>query len=115
LGANPRSVFDGLIVTGAPVETLPFEQFLLDRSLRIFDWARSLSLHSFYICWAAQAALYHYHAIPKHKLAEKAFGVFRHRLHERDSQLLRGFSNDFPVPVSRHTEVRMADCRSDQG
>jgi homoserine O-succinyltransferase len=108
--------FDGLIVTGAPVETLPFEQVAYWTDLcAIFDWARSLSLHSFYICWAAQAALYHHHAIPKHKLAEKAFGVFRHRLHERDSQLLRGFSNDFPVPVSRHTEIRLTDLPERSG
>jgi homoserine O-succinyltransferase len=108
--------FDGLIVTGAPVETLPFEQVAYWTDLcAIFDWARSLSLHSFYICWAAQAALHYQHAIPKHNLPEKAFGVFRHRLNEMDSNLLRGFGNDFPVPVSRHTEVRMADLPERSG
>ena len=108
--------FDGLIVTGAPVETLPFEQVAYWTDLcAIFDWARSSSLHSFYICWAAQAALYHQHAIPKHNLPEKAFGVFRHRLNKSDSNLLRGFSNDFAAPVSRHTEVRMADLPEQSG
>jgi homoserine O-succinyltransferase len=108
--------FDGLIVTGAPVETLPFEQVAYWSDLcAIFDWASSLCLHSFYICWAAQAALYYQHAIPKHNLPEKAFGVFRHRLNEPDSNLLRGFGNDFPVPVSRHTEVRMADLPERSG
>jgi homoserine O-succinyltransferase/O-acetyltransferase len=102
--------FDGVVVSGAPVETLPFEDVAYWADLcRIFDWARSLSIPGFYICWAAQAALYHFHKVPKHRLPEKMFGVFRHRRTNVDSQLLQGFSEEFPVPVSRHTEVRIAD------
>src|SRR5262249_3188553 len=68
-----------------------------------------MSIRGFYICWAAQAALYHHYGIGKHKLPEKMFGVFRHRLIDSDAQLLRGFKDEFPVPVSRHTEVRAVD------
>lgn len=108
--------FDGLIVTGAPVEILPFESVSYWKQLtEIFDWAAARGCPGYYICWAAQAALYHYHGVPKHRLGEKMFGVYRHRVVKRDSALLRGFDADFKVPVSRHTEVRAADLPHDRG
>jgi homoserine O-succinyltransferase/O-acetyltransferase len=108
--------FDGLIVTGAPVETLPFEQVTYWSDLcAIFDWARSHTISSLYICWAAQAALYHFHGVPKQRLPEKMFGIFRHRVTNNDSHLLRGFGDEFPAPVSRHTEVRAADLPARAG
>jgi homoserine O-succinyltransferase len=108
--------FDGLIVTGAPVETLPFEKVTYWSELcAIFDWARDRGIAGFYICWAAQAALYRFHGVPKHLLPRKMFGVFRHRVAAADSRLLRGFGETVPVPVSRHTEVRAADLPAEAG
>jgi len=102
--------FDGLIVTGAPVETLPFEQVTYWSDLtEIFDWARDRVHRSFYICWAAQAALRHFHGVPKRRLAAKLSGVYHHRVHDRSHPLLRGFGDGFATPVSRHTEVREED------
>ena len=102
--------FDGLIVTGAPVETLAFEDVTYWSDLtEIFDWARTRVARSLYICWAAQAALRHLHGVPKHGLAEKLSGVYRHRVHDRGHPLLRGFGGGFAAPVSRHTEVRAED------
>jgi homoserine O-succinyltransferase len=108
--------FDGLVVTGAPVETLPFEAVTYwDVLADIFDWAEDAVARSLYICWAAQAALYHYHGVPKHTLSDKAFGVFPHRVRASDATLLRGFDEGFPVPVSRHTEVRAVDLPREAG
>jgi homoserine O-succinyltransferase/O-acetyltransferase len=108
--------FDGLIVTGAPVETLAFEEVSYWSELReIFDWARDRVGRSFYICWAAQAALKHFHGVPKHRLAAKLFGVFRHRVHDRSHPLMRGFGGGFVTPVSRHTEVRADDLPRRRG
>ncbi len=102
--------FDGMIVTGAPIEQMPFEDVRYWPELTaLFEWSRS-HVHSLLsICWGAQAALYHFHGVPKHDLAAKAFGVFRHRNLDRSSPYLRGFSDDFSIPVSRWTEVRRAD------
>jgi homoserine O-succinyltransferase len=108
--------FDGVVVTGAPVETLPFEDVTYWAELcAIFDWAGSRNIAGFHICWAAQAALHHVHGVPKHQLAEKKFGVFRHRVTNARSPLLRGFGEEFPAPVSRHTEVRAADLPARAG
>jgi homoserine O-succinyltransferase/O-acetyltransferase len=108
--------FDGLIVTGAPVETLAFEAVDYWRELtEIFDWARSHVRRSYFVCWAAQAALYHRHGVPKHALPDKAFGVFAQNVRAADSAYLRGFADGFPVPVSRHTEVREADLPASVG
>jgi len=108
--------FDGLVVTGAPVETLPFQDVGYWSELcAIFDWAQSRTISSFHICWAAQAALYHFHGVPKHRLPEKMFGVFGHRATSTDARLLRGFGEEFPAPVSRHTEVRAADLPAQAG
>ena len=108
--------FDGLIVTGAPVETLAFEDVTYWRELtEIFDWAQESVRRSLFICWAAQAALRHYHGVSKHRMAEKLSGVFRHRVHDPRHPLLRGFGADFVVPVSRHTEVREEDLPRNAG
>lgn len=100
---------DGLIVTGAPVERVPFEDVpYWDELLEIFRWAAERSTGVFSICWAAQAALQHFHRVPKYVLDQKKFGVFDHRI-ERDSDLLAGFSKGFRIPVSRYSEIRRED------
>jgi homoserine O-succinyltransferase/O-acetyltransferase len=102
--------FDGFIITGAPVERLPFEDVGYWEELRrIFDWTQNNVHHSLTICWAAQAAVHHFHGMPKYDLPRKAFGVFPHRSLVPTSPYLRGFSDDFAVPVSRWTEVRGRD------
>lgn len=107
--------FDGLIVTGAPVEHMPFESVDYWRELtRLFDWAETHVESTFNICWGAQAALYHRHGIPKYDLAQKCFGVFEHRVLNRTS-LLRGFDDIFLAPHSRHTEIRRADIEQADG
>lgn len=102
--------FDGLIVTGAPIEQMPFEEVDYWNELtQIFDWAETNVESTFYICWGAQAALYHKYGIPKYDLPRKMFGVFEHRLLNRNSNLLRGFDDTFLAPHSRHTEIRRED------
>jgi homoserine O-succinyltransferase/O-acetyltransferase len=102
--------FDGFIVTGAPVEQLPFEEVTYWDELRqIFDWTGTHVHSPFYICWGAMAAAYHFHGLPKYQLAEKAFGVFRQRNLAPASPYLSGFSDDFLIPVSRWTEVKRED------
>ena len=99
--------FDGMIVTGAPVEMMPFEEVdYWDELCTIFDWAKSHVYSSFHICWGAQAALYYHYGIPKYKLPEKMFGVFPHKPLDMYHPLLRGFSDLFYVPHSRHTETK---------
>lgn len=108
--------FDGFIITGAPVEQLPFEEVSYWEELRaIFDWTQTHVHRSFSICWAAQAALYHFHGVGKHALERKAFGVFRHHNHVPASPWMRGFSDDFCVPVSRWSEVRRDDIPDGRG
>ena len=102
--------FDGFIVTGAPIELLPFEEVTYWKELeRIFDWTAANVHSSFFICWGAMAAAWHFHRVPKHTLEKKAFGVFRHRNNAPTSPYLAGFSDDFAIPVSRWTEVRKTD------
>ncbi|MGN0649245.1 MAG: homoserine O-succinyltransferase [Oscillospiraceae bacterium] len=102
--------FDGLIITGAPVEQMPFEQVEYWNELcDIMDWACNHVHSTLNICWAAQAALYHYYGVPKHPLEKKVSGVFKHRLLTPKSRLFRGFDTEFYVPHSRHTEVRAED------
>src|SRR5262245_7585696 len=101
---------DALVVTGAPIEVLPFEEVDYWSGLcAIFDWARVRAVGSLYICWAAQAALYRWHGVAKHPLARKMFGIYRQHKTAELSPLMRGFGDEFPVPVSRRTEVRAAD------
>jgi homoserine O-succinyltransferase/O-acetyltransferase len=102
--------FDGLIITGAPVEQMPFEEVDYWRELtQIFDWAETHVESAFYICWGAQAALYHRYGIPKYDLPGKMFGVFEHQILSRTENLLRGFDDVFLAPHSRHTEIRRDD------
>ena len=106
--------FDGFIITGAPIELLPFEEVNYWEELtRILDWTTTNVHSSFFICWGAMAAAWHFHGIPKHTLEKKAFGVFRHRNNAPASPYLAGFSDDFSIPVSRWTEVRADDIRGD--
>jgi homoserine O-succinyltransferase len=108
--------FDGFIVTGAPVETIPFEQVTYwDELRRIFDWTQTNVHGCLTICWAAQAAVHHFYGMSKYPLKEKMFGVYRHRILAPASPYLRGFSDDFAIPVSRWTEVRRADIPPDSG
>lgn len=104
--------FDGMIVTGAPVELMEFEEVSYWEEIKeIFDWTRSHVTSTFYICWAAQAGLYHHYGIPKHKLDKKMFGVFRHHVCNGFETLpiFRGFDDEFFIPHSRHTEIRRED------
>lgn len=102
--------FDGLIITGAPVEQMEFEAVDYWPELsRILDWAATDVVSTFNICWGAQAALYHRYGIPKYPLARKMFGVFEHRTLVPVERLLRGFDDTFFAPHSRHTEIRRAD------
>lgn len=104
--------YDGMIVTGAPVEQMPFgEVSYWDEVTAIFDWARTHVTSTLYICWAAQAGLYHFYGVPKFDLPAKMFGVFRHTLREPSLPIFRGFDDEFYVPHSRHTEIRREDIR----
>jgi homoserine O-succinyltransferase len=102
--------FDGLIITGAPVEQLPFEEVDYWPELtEVLDWAQTHVFSTFYICWGAQAGLYRYYGVPKYPLAEKKFGVFPHQLNVRNEKLVQGFDDVFFAPHSRHTEIRRED------
>lgn len=102
--------YDGLIITGAPVEQMAFEEVDYWSELTgIMDWATQHVFASLFICWGAQAALYHYYQIPKYPLKEKMFGVFEHRVLKQNVKLLRGFDDMFYAPHSRHTEVLASD------
>ena len=105
--------FDGFLITGAPIETLPFEEVSYwDELTQIFDWTRTNVHSTFNICWGAMAAIWHFHGVPKYQLDKKAFGVFRHWNLAPTSPYLSGFSDDFQVPVSRWTEIRAGDLQS---
>ncbi|MDR1782854.1 MAG: homoserine O-succinyltransferase [Dysgonamonadaceae bacterium] len=105
-----KDYYDGLIITGAPVELLEFEEVnYWDELNVIFDWAATHVTSTLYICWAAQAGLYHFHGIPKYKLDKKKFGVFRHTVNVPNLSLFRGFDDEFFIPHSRHTEIRRED------
>jgi homoserine O-succinyltransferase len=102
--------FDGMIVTGAPVELLPFEEVDYWKELtEIMDWAKKNVFSTFYICWGAQAGLYHFYGIPKYILPQKMFGVFPHSIKQQHVKLLRGFDDIINAPHSRHTEIRRED------
>jgi len=102
--------FDGLIITGAPVEQMPFEEVEYWVELTdIMDWAEMNVESTFHICWGAQAGLYHRYGIPKYDLSHKMFGVYEHRVLARTESLLRGFDDIFLAPHSRHTEIRRED------
>jgi homoserine O-succinyltransferase len=102
--------FDGLIVTGAPVETIPFEEVdYWPELVRLMDWSATNVWSTMHICWGAQAGLYHHYGIEKRPLPEKMFGLFHHKALDLKEPLLRGFDEEFLAPHSRHTEVLAAD------
>ena len=102
--------FDGLIITGAPIEKLPFEEVTYwDELKRIFDWTQTHVHSSFNLCWGAQAALYHFYGIPKYLLEQKHFGVYDHMVLDHSAMIMRGLDDIIAVPVSRHTENRKDD------
>ena len=105
--------FDGLIITGAPIETLDFEQVDYWPELQqIMDWSRDNVFSTMHVCWGAQAGLYHHYGIPKYPLERKIFGVFPHRVLDPRNRVLSGFDEVFPAPHSRHTETRAADIEA---
>jgi homoserine O-succinyltransferase len=102
--------YDGMIITGAPVENFDFEDVNYWGEIKeIFDWARTHVTSTLYICWAAQAGLYHYYNVPKYGLDKKMFGIFEHTVSDPQNPIFRGFDDVFYVPHSRHTEVRKSD------
>ena len=102
--------FDGMIITGAPVETMDFEQVTYwDEIVDIFNWARTHVTSTLYICWAAQAGLYHYYGVPKYPLDKKMFGIFEQHTLQPQMPIFRGFDDTFMMPHSRHTEVHKED------
>ena len=105
--------YDGCIITGAPVEHLPFEEVDYWPELcELMDWTKKHVHSTFHICWGAQAGLYHHYGIAKQGLSEKLFGVFPHRVEYKNSILFRGFDDTFYVPHSRHTTVRREDIEA---
>lgn len=105
-----QSNYDGLIVTGAPVELMDFEEVSYWPEVSaVFNWARNHVTSTFYICWAAQAALYNSYGVPKYLMNEKIFGVFKHTINDRTFPLFRGFDDEFYAPHSRHTEIHRED------
>jgi homoserine O-succinyltransferase len=102
--------FDGMIITGAPVENLPFEAVdYWDELCLIMEWSKTHVTSTFHICWGAQAGLYYHYGVKKHPLDEKMFGVFEHGVNRTTSKLMRGFDSSFYVPHSRHTTVLRED------
>ena len=107
--------YDGMIITGAPVETMPFEEVEYWKELtEIMDWTKTHVHSTLHICWGAQAGLYYHYGIPKYMLPEKMSGIFKHHVLLPKEPLLRGFDDIFCAPHSRHTEVRAADIRKDE-
>lgn len=107
---------DGVIVTGAPIEHLRYEEVYYWQGLvQILEDARLHALHSLHICWAAQALLWHFHGVPKHMLPSKSFGVFKQEITSRDAPVLAGLGRSFATPVSRHSEVRISDLPVEEG
>ncbi len=102
--------YDGMIITGAPVEKMPFEEVIYWQELcKILEWAKKNVYSLLMICWGAQAGLYHYYGIPKYDLPKKMFGVFEHTVNLKEKILFRGFDDIFFVPHSRHTGVKRED------
>lgn len=102
--------YDGLIITGAPVENMEFEQVdYWDELCQIMEWSKTHVTSTFHICWAAQAGLYYHYGIQKHPMEKKLFGVFPHTIEHRSSMLMRGFDDSFMVPQSRYTTIERRD------
>ena len=108
--------FDGMVITGAPVEHMEFEDVVYwDELCQIMEWSKTHVHSTFHICWGAQAGLYYHYGIKKHQLSEKLFGVYPHKADYKRSILLRGFDDTFYVPHSRHTTVNRADIEAEPG
>tara|TARA_R110002096_G_scaffold13376_3_gene47452 strand:- start:18122 stop:19039 length:918 start_codon:yes stop_codon:yes gene_type:complete len=108
--------FDGLIITGAPIEHLPFEQVTYwDELCEVMDWTQTNVQSTFGVCWGGMAMIYHFHGVRKHILPAKSFGCFRHRNLAPASPYLRGFSDDCVIPVSRWTEMRQQEIDAAAG
>lgn len=108
--------YDGMIITGAPVENFEYKEVTYWEELtEIFDWAKTHVTSTLFICWAAQAGLYHYYGIPKYPLNKKMFGVFKHTVSDRLNPIFRGFDDLFYVPHSRHSEVKRCDIEKVSG
>ncbi len=104
--------FDGMIITGAPVEHMEFEEVAYwDELCEIMEWSKKNVTSTFHICWGAQAGLYYHFGIKKHQLEKKMFGIFKHRVDHKSSILFRGFDDEFMVPHSRHTTVLEEDIK----
>lgn len=102
--------YDGMIITGAPVEMMPFEEVAYwDEISEIMEWSKTHVYSTFHICWGAQAGLYYHYGIPKYQVPEKIFGVYKHHLCVEHEKLFRGFDDEFYVPHSRHTENHRED------
>ena len=102
--------FDGLIVTGAPVETLPFDDVTYWSELvEIMDWSRTHCFRRLGICWGAQALLWHFYGVPKHEMDQKLFGIYEHTLSDVSGRLMNGFTDRFPMPISRYTMNKSDD------
>ena len=109
-----QNKYDGLIITGAPVEQMEFEEVeYWDELCEIMEWSKTHVHSTFHICWGAQAGLYYHFGIKKYPLPEKLFGVFEHRVERKSSILFRGFDDTFFVPHSRHTTVRREDVENE--
>lgn len=107
--------YDGMIITGAPVETMEFEEVeYWDELCKIFDYAKTNVTSTMYICWGAQAALYHHYGIKKHLLDKKLFGVYRHKKMVKFETLLNGIDDIFYVPQSRHTKINDSDLMNNE-
>lgn len=102
--------YDGMIITGAPVENMPFEEVdYWSEIVKIMDWSTTHVTSTLHICWGALAGLYYHYGVPKYSLSEKCSGVFRHKVRRSTSKLVRGFDNIFYAPHSRNSEVRRED------
>ena len=102
--------YDGLIITGAPVEQMKFEDVIYWKELtKIMDWSETHAKSTLHICWGAQAGLYYHYGIEKHLMNDKVFGVFSHKINDKNSKILFGFNDEFKAPHSRHTTVYKKD------
>lgn len=105
--------YDGLIITGAPVELLEFEEVdYWDKLCEVMEWSKTNVTSTLHICWGSQAGLYYHYGIQKYELPKKLFGVFDHKITDRKHHLVRGFDDVFPAPHSRYTENRLEDIRN---
>ncbi len=110
-----RHKYDGLIITGAPVELMEFEEVeYWDELKEILEWSKKNVTSTLHICWGAQAGLYYHYGIPKYQLPEKMFGVFLHDVNLKNEKLVRGFDDEFFAPHSRYTEVRKSDIEKNE-